>query len=69
MLPFNLVYHDAMLVNYAPDDLRGFLNAGLPSFGTNEPLSAQMLANVRRMAALNKRLARQRQAGDGGDEE
>jgi hypothetical protein len=54
---YELVYHDAIIITYAPDDLRGFLNAGLPTFGSERPLSAEMLSNVKRMAALNKRLA------------
>jgi hypothetical protein len=54
---YELVYHDAIIVTYSPDDLRGFLNAGLPTFGTERPLSPEMLSNVKRMAALNKRLA------------
>jgi hypothetical protein len=54
---YELVYHDAIMVEYSPDDLRGFLNAGLPTLGLEAPLTPELVNNVRRMAALNKRLA------------
>jgi hypothetical protein len=54
---FNLVYHDAILTTYAPDDLHGFLNGGVPQIGGRDELSEDTLAKVRRMAALNRRVA------------
>jgi hypothetical protein len=53
---FNLVYHDAIITTYAPDDLHGFLNAGLPQIGAREPEAVE-LEQIRRMAALQMRLA------------
>lgn len=53
---FNLVYHDAIMTTYAPDDLHGLLNGGVPQMGTRE-VGAETLAQVRRMAALHKRVA------------
>ena len=40
---FNLVYHDAIMTTYSPGDLHGFLNAGLPQIGANQPSTAQRL--------------------------
>jgi hypothetical protein len=53
---FNLVYHDAIITTYSPDDLHGFLNAGCPQIGAQQP-SARTMANIRRMGALHERLA------------
>ncbi len=53
---FNLVYHDAILTTYGPGDWHGFLNAGVPQIGAREP-SERDLERIRRMGALNKRLA------------
>jgi len=55
---FNLVYHDAIMTPYAPDDLRGFLNGGVPQgrFGAQD-ISDEDLARIRRMAKLHERLA------------
>ena len=53
---FNLVYHDAILTTYSPGDRNGFLNAGVPQVGAREPGERQ-LAEIKRMGALNKRLA------------
>jgi hypothetical protein len=52
---FELVYHDAILTTYAPTDLRGFLHAGVPQAAV--PDLEKNLEAVRRMAALNERLA------------
>jgi hypothetical protein len=55
---FNLVYHDAIITPYAPDDLRGFLNGGLPQINiTRGEMSEQNQSNAKRMATLHKRLA------------
>jgi hypothetical protein len=54
---FNLVYHDAVIVPYQPNDLRGFLNGGLPQMFNPADMSDSDLANIRKMAALHKRLA------------
>ena len=53
---FNLVYHDAIMTTYSPDDLHGFLNAGVPQIGAREPVE-RTLAQVKRMGALHERLA------------
>jgi len=53
---FNLVYHDAIMTTYDPGDRHGLLNAGVPQFRSSE-LSADDLDDIRRMAALHKRLA------------
>ena len=52
---FELVYHDAILTTYRPTDLRGLLHGGLPQ--VNFADVEKDLAAVRRMAALNERLA------------
>jgi hypothetical protein len=52
---FELVYHDAILTTYNPTDLRGLLHAGVPQVGFADV--EKELAAVRRMAALNERLA------------
>jgi hypothetical protein len=52
---FELVYHDAILTTYNPTDLRGLLHAGVPQVGFADV--EKDLAAVRRMAALNERLA------------
>jgi hypothetical protein len=62
---FNLVYHDAIMTPYAPDDLRGFLNAGLPQMSVGRggnatesaPFTPEYLSKARQMSALHKRLA------------
>src|SRR5262249_32131366 len=53
---FNLVYHDAIMTTYAPNDLRGLLNGGLPQIGARLP-TPEELAQIRRMNALHKRVA------------
>ena len=45
------------MTTYSPDDLHGFLNGGVPQMGSRASLDAEMLAQVRRMAALHKRVA------------
>ncbi len=54
---FNLVYHDAMITQYDPGDLRGFLNGGEPTFNVSREWTAADRENVRRMCALHKRVA------------
>jgi len=54
---FNLVYHDAVLTPYSPDDLHGFLNGGMPSLGRDQNANPETAAAVRRMSALHKRVA------------
>jgi hypothetical protein len=56
---FNLVYHDAVMTPYAPDDLRGFLNGGLPQVGRTQELNSETQSAVARMSALHKRVALQ----------
>jgi hypothetical protein len=52
---FELVYHDAILTTYDPTDLRGLLHGGLPQVAFADV--EKQLAAIRRMAALNERLA------------
>jgi hypothetical protein len=52
---FDLVYHDAIITPFAPSDLRGFLNAGLPQVALADFDTAG--ERIRAMAALQKRLA------------
>jgi hypothetical protein len=54
---FNLVYHDAIMTPYAPDDLRGFLNGGLPQIRLSEEMSEEEMRRVNRMRKLHERLA------------
>jgi hypothetical protein len=69
---FNLVYHDAVITPYSPDDLHGLLNAGIPQLSLpgrkgeladgGNPAQAgtfppDYLINIHRMAALHQRLA------------
>jgi hypothetical protein len=57
---FNLVYHDAIMTTYAPNDLYGFVNAGVPQFGLNALTgadAAKTLERVRQMAQLHEKLA------------
>jgi hypothetical protein len=53
---FNLVYHDAVMIPYRPDDPRGFLNAGVPQIPSRSP-SREELLQIRKMCALHRRLA------------
>ncbi|HXK03797.1 MAG TPA: DUF5696 domain-containing protein [Verrucomicrobiae bacterium] len=50
---YELVYHDAVVTTYSASDPRGFLHASAPEWRGN----AAGLDQVRRMAALHKRLA------------
>jgi len=57
---FNLVYHDAIMTTYAPNDLYGFVNAGVPQFGLAALTgadAAKTLERVRKMAQLHEKLA------------
>jgi hypothetical protein len=57
---FNLVYHDAIMTTYAPGDLYGFLNGGVPQFGLSLLSGSdaeKATARVREMAALHTRVA------------
>lgn len=54
---WDLVYHDAILTTYAPDDLHGLLNAGLPQVRQDVKMNKETLKLINRMSALNKRLA------------
>ena len=56
---FNLVYHEAIVTTYRPDDLHGFLNGGLPQAGDLINKTDQDYALIRRMAALYERVAHQ----------
>lgn len=54
---FNLVYHDAIITPYQPDDFRGLLNGGTPQIRGNRDLTPEDLVLIRRMAALHRRVA------------
>jgi len=54
---FNLVYHDAIITPYQPGDFRGLLNGGAPQIQGNRELTPEDLAQIRRMAALHRRVA------------
>ncbi len=57
---FNLVYHDAIITTYAPNDLSGFVNGGVPQFGLSAlagPERARTLERIREMARLHERVA------------
>jgi hypothetical protein len=54
---FNLVYHDAILTPYRPDDLHGLLNGGMPQFSSLGEEESNQLSLIRRMAALHRRVA------------
>lgn len=54
---WDLVYHDAILTPYSLDNLRGFLNGGLPQLWRSPKINEAFLDSLNRMRALNKRLA------------
>jgi hypothetical protein len=57
---FNLVYHDAIVTTYAPNDLYGFVNAGVPQFGLaalGGADAAKTIERVSQMAQLHARVA------------
>ena len=57
---FNLVYHDAIMTTYAPNDLYGFVNAGVPQFGLAALTGGdapRTLERIRQMAQLHEKLA------------
>jgi hypothetical protein len=51
---YELVYHDAVVTTYDPGDLRGLLHGSAPEWWSGMKVN---LADVRRMAALHKRVA------------
>ena len=57
---FNLVYHDAIITTYAPTDLYGFVNAGVPQVALTAltgPDGTKTAARAREMARLHERVA------------
>jgi hypothetical protein len=52
---FGLVYHDAIITPYAPGDLHGFINGGVPQASLDD--LRNRLQRVRDMAALHQRVA------------
>jgi hypothetical protein len=52
---YELVYHDAVVTSYAPDNPRGFLHGNVPSMNTSSPVP-QNVESIRRLAALHKRV-------------
>lgn len=57
---YELVYHDAVVTTYSPDDPRGLLHASVPewrsSFGAPANFDSGRLNKIRRMDALNRRV-------------
>jgi hypothetical protein len=54
---FNLVYHDAIITPYAPNDLRGYLNGGLPQARLAPDVSQDDRTRIERMRRLHERIA------------
>lgn len=54
---FDLVFHDAILTPYGPEDLRGLLNGGLPQISSRGELTPEALAQINRLRALHARVA------------
>ena len=54
---YELVYHDAIVTTYSPDDLRGLLHASAPEWYRSRPRRQVNVDAIRRMAALQERLA------------
>lgn len=54
---FNLVYHDAIMTPYNPNDLHGLLNGGVPQASLGSAPTKEALAQIRRMSALHERVA------------
>jgi hypothetical protein len=52
---YELVYHDAVITSYNPEDPRGLLHASVPTWYTRR--GDANVDQVKRMAALNRRLA------------
>jgi hypothetical protein len=53
---YELVYHDAVVTTYSPRQLRGLLHASAPSMYIGRPDRESDLRDVRRMAALHRRV-------------
>jgi len=54
---WDLVYHDAILTTYNPEDLRGSLYGGLPQLRETPNIDKDFLNSLNRMIELNKRVA------------
>lgn len=54
---WDLVYHDAILTPYNPDDLRGLLCGGMPQVSFRKGIDAQTIKLLDRISELNKRVA------------
>jgi hypothetical protein len=53
---YELVYHDAVVTTYSPDDPRGFLHGNAPQMGYGRPGTPVDFEKAKRMAALHKRV-------------
>ncbi|HEX5553624.1 MAG TPA: DUF5696 domain-containing protein [Chitinophagaceae bacterium] len=53
----SLVYHDAILTPYKPNDLRGFLYGGIPEIRMSDLQDKKTLHHIKQMCKLNKRVA------------
>lgn len=54
---WDLVYHDAILTPYNPDDLRGFLCGGMPQVSFRKGIDAATIKLLNKLSELNKRVA------------
>ncbi|MDR6781577.1 hypothetical protein ABIE26_001935 [Pedobacter africanus] len=54
---WELVYHDAILTPYHPDDLHGLLYGGTPQVSFNKGIDASTVKLINRMRELSKRVA------------
>ena len=54
---YELVYHDAVVTTYSPENLRGLLHASAPEWYTSRPGRQANVDAIRRMVALHQRLA------------
>lgn len=54
---WDLVYHDAILTPYHPDDLRGLICGGMPQISFSKGIDAETIRLLERISNLNKRVA------------
>jgi hypothetical protein len=54
---WDLVYHDAILTPYHPDDLSGLLCGGMPQVNFGKGINEVTIKMIDRIAALNRRVA------------
>ncbi|MOA07156.1 hypothetical protein D3C78_1268390 [compost metagenome] len=54
---WDLVYHDAILTPYHPDDLRGLLYGGTPQVSFRKAIDEETIKLIDKMSELSKRVA------------